>query len=115
MLVPGGRLLRPGAVTLLALSLCWSALGRAEDATGCTPVARIVSLQGTLQLQRAGQGGASYVRKLGTHLCANDLLHTDRGSRAALFISAEMLVRLLPAQADSGRSGRSRSADKCFT
>jgi len=61
VLVPGERLLRPGAVTLLALSLCWSALGRAEDATRCTPVARIVSLQGTLQLQRAGQGGASYV------------------------------------------------------
>jgi tetratricopeptide (TPR) repeat protein len=51
-------------------------------------------MQGTLQIQRVGQSSASYVRKIGTHLCQNDLLHADTGSRAALFISAETLVRL---------------------
>jgi len=57
-------------------------------------VARIVSMQGTLQIQRAGQSQSSFVRKLGTQLCQNDLLHAGSGSRAALFISAETLVRL---------------------
>jgi tetratricopeptide (TPR) repeat protein len=52
-----------------------------------------VSLTGSAQLQRAGQAAASSA-KLGTLLCQNDLLHTDAGSRAALFISAETLVRL---------------------
>jgi hypothetical protein len=81
---------------LLASILCgWSAIGQAaDDAPPCPPVARIVSIQGTLQLQRAGQSASSYVRKLGTFLCQNDLLHTEPGSRAAVFISAETLVRL---------------------
>jgi len=84
---------------LLGLLLCvlcgWSVFGHADDdAPVCTPVARIVSMQGTLQIQRAGQSRPSYVRKLGTSLCQNDLLHGGSGSRAALFISAETLVRL---------------------
>jgi tetratricopeptide (TPR) repeat protein len=74
---------------------CWSLAGLAQERTpGCAPVARVVSLQGTLQLQRVGQSAASSVRKLGTYLCENDVLHADAGSRAALFISAETLVRL---------------------
>jgi tetratricopeptide (TPR) repeat protein len=82
-------------VALVSVLCGWSVLGQAaEEAPGCAPVARIVSIQGTLQLQRAGQSGASYVRKLGAFMCQNDLLHTDAGSRAALFISPETLVRL---------------------
>jgi tetratricopeptide (TPR) repeat protein len=79
-----------------AIALCawlWSAHAVAESA-GCAPVARIVSIQGTLQVQRAGQAGWSYVRKLDTTLCQGDLLHADAGSRAALLIIPETLVRL---------------------
>ena len=96
MLVPGERWLRLGLLALLASILCsWSAIGQAADeAPACAPVARIVSIQGSVQLQRSGQSAAYPVRKLGTYLCSNDLLHTEAGSRAALFISAETLVRL---------------------
>lgn len=95
MLVPGGRWLGPGLSVFLASILCsWSVTGTAADgAGGCTPVARVVSITGSAQLQRTGQAAASSA-KLGTLLCKNDLLHTDVGSRAALFISAETLVRL---------------------
>jgi tetratricopeptide (TPR) repeat protein len=84
-----------GLFALLASILCgWSAVGQAaDDAPACAPVARIVSLTGSVQLQRAGQSVVTSAR-LGTLLCQNDLLHTDPGSRAALFLSAETLIRL---------------------
>src|SRR6185436_18415753 len=84
-----------GLFALLASILCgWSAVGQAaDDAPACAPVARIVSITGSVQLQRAGQSVVSSAR-LGTLLCQNDLLHTDAGSRAALFLSAETLIRL---------------------
>src|SRR5690349_17375956 len=96
VLIPGGRWwLGPGLLAFLAGILCsWSATGRAADeAGGCAPVARVVSLTGSVQLRRAGQNALASV-KLGTLLCQNDLLHTDAGSRAALFLSAETLIRL---------------------
>jgi hypothetical protein len=78
------------------LILCgWSLLAHAaEDLAGCQPVARVVSLYGTLQLQRAGRGAASNLVKLGTQLCQNDLLRAGAPSRATLFISVETLVRV---------------------
>lgn len=87
--------LSPPAILMAALAcVCGHAKPAGAQSAECTPIARIVSIQGTLQIRRARQGGWSYVRKLGTGLCQGDLLHTDAGSRAALLISPETLVRL---------------------
>ena len=66
----------------------------AERPEGCVQVARIVSVQGSLQILRRGQIVWSVVRKLDTALCQGDLLHAGPGSRAALLITPETLVRL---------------------
>ena len=82
-------------VVLAMLPCAWCAEAHAAGEPGsCAPVARIVSIQGTLQIQRAGQTQWSYVRKLDSALCQGDLLHTDTGSRAALLIGPETIVRL---------------------
>jgi Tfp pilus assembly protein PilF len=66
----------------------------AERPEGCVQVARIVSMQGTLQIRRSGQQAWATVRKLDTALCQDDLLHAGPRSRAALLIGPETLVRL---------------------
>jgi len=66
----------------------------AEPPVGCVQVARIVSVQGSLQILRSGQSTWSVVRKLDTALCQGDLLHAGPRSRAALLIAPETLVRL---------------------
>ena len=82
-------------IALAILPCAWSAGAHAASESGnCTAIARIVSIQGTLQVRRAGQTAWSYVRKLDTTLCQGDLLHADAGSRAALLIIPETLVRL---------------------
>jgi tetratricopeptide (TPR) repeat protein len=75
------------------MAACGLAHG-AETPTACTPVARVVSIQGALQIQRAGESTWSYVRGLDTILCQGDLLHTGSTSRAALLLSPETLFRV---------------------
>jgi tetratricopeptide (TPR) repeat protein len=66
----------------------------ADAPQGCVPVARIVSIQGSVQIQRSGQSAWSVVRKLDTVVCQGDVLHAGPRSRAALLIDPETLVRL---------------------
>jgi len=84
---------------VLILAALWLLALRTSHAAdtpdvACPPVAHIVSIQGTLQILRAGASDWSNVRKLGTTLCQGDLLHADPASRAALLISPETLIRL---------------------
>ena len=66
-----------------------------EQAAACTPViARVVSLQGTVEVQRAGTVTWLGVRRLDTSICAGDRLRTAPSSRAALFVQPETLVRV---------------------
>ena len=58
------------------------------------PVARLVSIQGSVQIQRSGQTAWTVVRKLDTVVCQGDVLHAGPRSRAALLIDPETLVRL---------------------
>lgn len=58
------------------------------------PVARVVSIQGTIELLRARQNDWSRVTRLDTPLCEGDRLRTGALSRVALFIQPETLVRL---------------------
>ncbi|MEO8163808.1 MAG: FecR family protein, partial [Betaproteobacteria bacterium] len=67
----------------------------ADDPAACrSPFARVVSIQGTIELQRAGQSDWSKVTRLDTPLCQGDKLRTGGLSRAALFIQPETLVRI---------------------
>lgn len=84
----------PAILMAVLVCACVRSVPVAAEPAQCTPVARVVSIQGTVQIWRAGQSGWSYIRKLDTALCQGDLLHTDPGSRAALLISPETLVRL---------------------
>jgi tetratricopeptide (TPR) repeat protein len=69
---------------------------RAQDSlTECAPaVARLVSLQGQVEVQRAASTAWVAVRRLGAELCAGDRLRTDALSRAALYLQPETVVRL---------------------
>src|SRR6267142_6040881 len=69
---------------------------RAADESAACPIAvgRLVSIQGPVELMRAGQNTWSTVSRLDTRLCAGDKLRTGGLSRAALFIQPETLVRV---------------------
>ncbi len=61
----------------------------------CTPtVARIVSMQGVVELRRAGQRDWAAVTRLDTPVCQGDTVHAGPRSRAALVILPEKFVRL---------------------
>ena len=67
----------------------------ADDPAACrVSVARIVSIQGTIELLRARQNDWSRVTRVDTPLCEGDRLRTGALSRAALFIQPETLVRV---------------------
>ena len=57
-------------------------------------VARIVSIQGSIEVLRAHQNNWSRITRLDTSLCEGDKLRTGASSRAALFIHPETLVRV---------------------
>jgi tetratricopeptide (TPR) repeat protein len=66
-----------------------------QETAACAPViARVVSLQGTVEVQRAGAATWVGIRRLDTSICAGDRLRTASSSRAALFVQPETLVRL---------------------
>jgi Tfp pilus assembly protein PilF len=78
-----------------ALTTSGQSARAADDAVACqVPVARLVAIQGPVELMRAGQSDWSTVSRLDTRLCAGDQLRTNGLSRAALFIQPETLVRV---------------------
>ncbi len=67
----------------------------ADDPAACrSPFARVVSIQGTIEILRASQNGWTRVTRLDTRLCDGDKLRTGALSRAALFIQPETLLRV---------------------
>src|SRR6266404_3870145 len=67
----------------------------ADVSAACSsPVARVVSIQGSIELLRARQNDWSKVTRLDTPLCEGDRLRAGALSRAALFIQPETLVRV---------------------
>ena len=82
----------------MAFMLCaWSSICRSQaEPPGCLRVARLVSGQGLLQIQRAGQDGWSYVRARNLHICQGDVIYAEPGSRATLLVSTETVIRLGP-------------------
>ena len=86
--------LAPSFGAALSTLLLLAPASAADLPEGCVPVARIVSIQGSVQLQRSGQTAWTVVRKLDTVVCQRDVLHAGPRSRAALLIDPETLVRL---------------------
>jgi tetratricopeptide (TPR) repeat protein len=90
------------ALLLARLSLAASALlafaggAVAQDAIpDCAPaIGRLVSLQGSVELQRAGASAWHAVKRLDVAICAGDRLRTDAQSRAGLFVEPETMVRV---------------------
>src|SRR5256885_15094611 len=66
----------------------------ADAETACrSPFARVVSIQGTVEVLRSG-GGNSKVARLDTPICPGDRVRTGPQSRAALFVQPETLLRV---------------------
>lgn len=85
-----------GLVLLAGMAAIAGNQAFAQDAAAsCAPVvARVVSLQGNVAIQRAGTPAWLKVSRLDTSLCAGDRLRTEALSRAALFVQPETLVRV---------------------
>lgn len=80
----------------LAFTTICASVARAADASpACgNSVARVVSIQGIVEVQTAGQTTWTRVTRLDTSLCDGDRLRTGPASRSALFVQPESLVRL---------------------
>ncbi len=89
-----GSLLPPGA--LLTFLITTSGQVFAQDVAGaCAPaVGRVVSIQGNVDVQRAGTRDWLRIRRLDTTVCTGDRVRTAPLSRAALFVQPETLVRM---------------------
>lgn len=92
----GGRPTVLVAWLLIGVALTFARDAFAQDAIpSCSaPIGRLVSIQGTVELQRAGSPDWLPITRLDTALCAGDRLRTDALSRAALFVQPETLVRV---------------------
>lgn len=90
----GGRL-----TSFIVLLACLMPGGNPSYAQGadasCAPaMARLVSIQGSVDLQRAGVRDWMRITRLDTSVCPGDRLRTAPLSRAALFLQPETLVRV---------------------
>ena len=67
----------------------------ADDASACrVSFARIVSIQGTVEVLRSGSSDWIRIAKLDTSICPGDRLRSGPQSRAALFVQPETLIRV---------------------
>jgi tetratricopeptide (TPR) repeat protein len=67
----------------------------ADAETACrSPFARVVSIQGSVELLRSGSNQWTKVARLDTSICPGDRVRTGALSRAALFVQPETLVRV---------------------
>src|SRR3954471_13081909 len=67
----------------------------ADAETACrSPFARVVSIQGSVELLRSGSNEWAKVARLDTSICPGDRVRTGARSRAALFVQPETLVRV---------------------
>jgi tetratricopeptide (TPR) repeat protein len=96
----GGHATARGQLVSLLIVACVLGTGAkdalAQDAaTTCAPaMGRVVSIQGSVDVQRAGSRDWLRIRQLDTGVCPGDRLRTAPLSRAALFVQPETLVRV---------------------
>src|SRR4051812_12304404 len=67
----------------------------ADVETACrSPFARVVSIQGSVELLRSGGNQWAKVARVDTSICPGDRVRTGSRSRAALFVQPETLLRI---------------------
>ena len=83
-------------VFLVLTTMSGSPAIAADDSVACrSPIARVVSIQGTIEVRRSGSAAAwATISRLDTTLCPGDRVRTGAQSRAALFVQPETLVRI---------------------
>jgi tetratricopeptide (TPR) repeat protein len=85
----------PGVGLLLIFLVAVAPALAQGPAASCEPsVARVVAIQGSVEVQRGGRGDWLPLKKLEAPVCSSDRLRTGPSSRAALFIEPETLVRV---------------------
>jgi tetratricopeptide (TPR) repeat protein len=85
----------PGVGLLLFCSITGAPAVAQQSPPSCEPsVARVVAIQGSVAVQRAGGGDWLQLKRLEASLCNGDRLRTGSSSRAALFLEPETLVRV---------------------
>jgi Tfp pilus assembly protein PilF len=90
-------LLRVGVYLLslcLALTAVRETIAQVPPASCAPALARVVSLQGNVEVQRADSEAWTPLTRLDMTLCAGDQLRTAALSRAALFVQPESVVRV---------------------
>src|SRR5262245_58122503 len=71
------------------------AQGQQAALAACAPaIARVVSLQGKVEIRRANAEAWVPLTRLDTSFCAGDRLRTDALSRAGLYVQPETVVRV---------------------
>ena len=80
------------AIALMSITSAWAQ--QAFPATCAPAVARVVALQGDVELRRGEGASWGPVRRLDTPLCAGDSLRTGNLSRVLLHVEPETLVRV---------------------
>lgn len=94
--------MEPAAITRITIGLramlCFllvAAARAAAAADACEPaIAQVVSAQGQVEIQRAGQTNWVRVERLDERLCQGDRLRSGARSRAALLIGPQTLIRV---------------------
>lgn len=78
------------------LLLCaWTESATAQNTVACTPViARLVSIEGTVEIRRAGRGDWQPANASTVPLCGGDRVHVGARSRAAVAMQPETNIRL---------------------
>jgi len=85
----------PAVCGLVIFTATGATPAHAQEAAACAPaVARVVSIQGPLEVQRAETNAWLQIKRLDTSVCAGDRLRTGPLARAALFVEPETLVRV---------------------
>ncbi|MBX9961501.1 MAG: TonB-dependent receptor [Burkholderiales bacterium] len=73
----------------------WTSSAMAQNTVACAPViARVVSIEGTVEIQRAGRGDWQTANASAVPLCGGDRVHVGARSRAAVAMQPETNIRL---------------------
>src|SRR5689334_515437 len=83
-------LLSPLPLFCLYITISGIPAQAADAENACrSPFARVVSIQGTVEVLRSGSNDWARVAKLDTSVCPGDRIRTGPQSRAALFVQPE--------------------------
>lgn len=85
----------PWSALVPLLLSAWSSQASAQNTVACAPViARLVSVEGAVEIQRAGRGDWQAVNASTMPLCGGDRVHVGARSRAAVAMQPETNIRL---------------------